>query len=100
MDTPWQCRNREQLINRGRRLEQLLATYFTAPSTGTPLFRTQPVEGAKILFQALAKQGILVRLFTDENLLRFGLPDQEQDWRRLEQTLSTLSLIEDTSDDR
>ena len=36
----------------------------------------------------MAQRGILLRLFVDNSSLRFGLPDTEADWLRLEQALS------------
>jgi cobalamin biosynthetic protein CobC len=44
---------------------------------------------ARSLHEALARQGILTRLFTDPTGLRFGLPGVEAEWQRLEAALST-----------
>jgi cobalamin biosynthetic protein CobC len=35
----------------------------------------------------MARRGILLRLFTHNSSLRFGLPAEEADWDRLEQAL-------------
>jgi cobalamin biosynthetic protein CobC len=39
-------------------------------------------------FEALARAGILVRLFQSPASLRFGLPDNEAGWQRLERALA------------
>ena len=38
----------------------------------------------------LCQQGILVRLCDEQDALRFGLPGDEQAWRRLTQALQAL----------
>jgi cobalamin biosynthetic protein CobC len=35
----------------------------------------------------MAQRGILLRLFVHDSSLRFGLPDTDADWLRLEQAL-------------
>jgi cobalamin biosynthetic protein CobC len=44
--------------------------------------------GAGALHEALARRGILTRLFETPASLRFGLPGTAADWRRLDQALA------------
>ena len=45
------------------------------------------IERAAELHEFMARRGILLRLFTHNSSLRFGLPADEADWVRLEQSL-------------
>ena len=55
---------------------------------GTSLFRLLRSQGAPALFDRLGRAGIYVRRFQhDPELLRFGLPEGEPEWQRLEQAL-------------
>ncbi len=56
---------------------------------GTSLFRLAHARAASELFHYLGCAGILVRMFAEHPAwLRFGLPAQEQDWRRVEIALA------------
>ena len=46
---------------------------------------------AQDLHEALARQGILTRLFIESSSLRFGLPGNAADWERLETALAGLA---------
>ena len=46
-----------------------------------------PYHAPLALAEYLAAQGILVRVFTQPGMLRFGLAADEQQWQRLERAL-------------
>lgn len=85
-DTHWQAAQRTRLAQTSQRLAQLLAARGLA-NTGTALFRYAITPAAETIHLALARQGILVRHFADPPALRFGLPADEAQWRRLESAL-------------
>ncbi len=67
------------------RLDTLLAHAGLDIVGGTSLFRLAHAGAAGELFHHLGRAGILARSFPERpTWLRFGLPAQEQDWRRLE----------------
>lgn len=90
-DEPWQRSTRDALAVSGRRLAGMLADHGLHPAGGCALFAWVPVVRAQELWDALAEQGILTRLFLEPPSLRFGLPAREPDWQRLEQALSVLA---------
>ncbi|MNO00642.1 threonine-phosphate decarboxylase [compost metagenome] len=53
------------------------------PQGGCALFQWLITERAAVLHEFMARQGILLRLFTHNSSLRFGLPGNEADWARL-----------------
>jgi cobalamin biosynthetic protein CobC len=83
----WQQQNRDNLMAAGNRLKQLLEAFF-GDVRGHFLFYTVRTPHAPALFEALAKQGILVRLCDERDALRVGLPKNEHDWARLQAALS------------
>lgn len=80
-DSTWQATMRETLAASSQRLSALLAPL--GDNSGTALFRWLPTANAVALHDFLAQRGILVRLFSEIPGLRFGLPDNENDWQRL-----------------
>ena len=88
VDTVWQERMRTRLVEEGERLEALLARHFAQRIAGTPLFRTVLLPEAAAIHEALAEQGVLVRLLDRQEGLRFGLPPDEAGWVRLEAALA------------
>lgn len=105
-DNDWQQIQRNKLLTKSKRLEQLLEDLiFTKPCENggvyynttnnhvqsTALFSFFRHPKAMIIYQQLAQQGILVRYF-DLPALRFGLPAKESEWLRLEQALEALKL--------
>lgn len=94
-DNQWQQRARTELRDNSERLRRLLADTFASKMTGTLLFQTLEHPRAPEIFIQLAQRRVLVRLFSDYNILRFGLPADEHDWSRLSQALSEVgqSLI-------
>ncbi|MCW9088958.1 MAG: threonine-phosphate decarboxylase CobD [Gammaproteobacteria bacterium] len=82
-DIPWQATNRACLQRDSERLHILLASHGLTPAGGTALFCYCQSEAAAGLHEALARQGILTRLFHDPAALRFGLPGSDEEWQRL-----------------
>ncbi|THF56206.1 threonine-phosphate decarboxylase CobD [Pseudothauera rhizosphaerae] len=89
-DAAWQRAARDELAAAGRRLRELLRHHLPGESSGTALFQWLPHPRAAAVHDALARHGILVRLFDDPPALRFGLPADEAGWRRLADALHTL----------
>ena len=87
-DGDWQERERPRLIAAGERLGTLLHRQGLAPQGGCALFQWVRTPQARDLHQALARQGILTRLFDEPPSLRLGLPGTEADWARLEAALA------------
>ena len=87
-DVAWQEAARPRLARDGARLRTLLARHGLAPEGGCALFQWRRTPHAAALHDALARQGILTRLFTAPLSLRFGLPGKEAEWARLEAALA------------
>jgi cobalamin biosynthetic protein CobC len=104
-DAAWIEWTRRQLTEAAQRLDAVLAAAdlgltglgvtdpgvtglgVTGPSVigGTALFRLVQTPQARALFHHLGRAGILVRSFPDRSSwLRFGLPGNEEAWRRLQ----------------
>lgn len=90
-DAAWQAAARPCLRDNGQRLADLLTCHGLAPSGGSALFQWIESPRAEKIHVALARQGILTRLFTDPASLRFGLPGYEADWQRLERALAEIA---------
>ena len=88
IDHGWQQRMRIALPARSARLQALLASHRLLSSGGCALFQWVCTPGAAALHRALAQRGILTRLFAQPASLRFGLPGDEPDWRRLDKALA------------
>ncbi|WP_445371897.1 threonine-phosphate decarboxylase CobD [Methylomonas sp. HW2-6] len=86
-DREWQQNNSIELKQQGQRLRQLLDAAGFAPTGGCDLFQWVANEKAALLHDALARQGILTRLFDSPASLRFGLPGNEQVWYKLARVL-------------
>jgi cobalamin biosynthetic protein CobC len=72
------------LQNGASRLDAVLSDAGLTIVGGTMLFRLVQSPAATELFHHLGCAGILVRRFTDHpTWLRFGLPANARDWRRL-----------------
>lgn len=89
-DRAWQAEARQRLAREEKRLQALLTRHGLVPAAGPALFQYCPTAQAVALHEALARQGILTRLFESPPALRFGLPGDEAAWQRLEQALSSL----------
>lgn len=91
-DTAWQAQARLDLAAASARLAALLAPLAqAAPPAATPLFVTLALAQPKPLFNFLRDRGILVRLFPEAGLLRFGLPGSQAHWDKLAATLDAWS---------
>ncbi|WP_363796247.1 threonine-phosphate decarboxylase CobD [Lysobacter firmicutimachus] len=87
-DRDWQAAQRERLLADGARLAALLSAHGLAPSGGSAFFQWRRGEDASPLHEALARRGVLTRLFEQPPSLRFGLPGDEAEWRRLDAALA------------
>lgn len=97
-DRDWQQAMRRQLVAHGERLQRLLSRAGLIPAGGTSLFQYCLHPQAALIYQQLLQQGVLVRLFETPAALRFGLPDQEAGWQRLEQALFVLNIKKTITD--
>lgn len=90
-DKTWQQAERLRLCDEETRLKTLLTRHDLAPSGGCALFQWIKTEQASYLHDNLARLGILTRLFSEPSSLRFGLPGDEADWRKLDEALSRIN---------
>jgi cobalamin biosynthetic protein CobC len=84
-------RQRLRTEQAGQRLVEVLDRHGFAPMGGCALFQWLITPLAEDLYEFCAQRGVLLRLFTNNSSLRFGLPRDEADWQRLEQVLSEFS---------
>ena len=89
-DVEWQTAQRHRLTAASARLADMLRAAGLGESRGTALFRYIATPRTGEIFDALARQGILVRRFDAPAALRFGLPGAEREWARLAQALAKL----------
>lgn len=87
-DEAWHAQARDRLHADGRRLATLMTRHGFDPAAGCAFFQWWRGDDAPRVHEALARQGILVRLFDAPPSLRFGLPCDEQDWQRLDTALA------------
>lgn len=87
-DRAWQHDMRKELFNDSGRLQALLTENGLTPDGGCALFQWMQTPQAAAIHEALARRGILTRLFAEEPSLRFGLPGDESQWQRLEAALT------------
>ncbi|MGC8518039.1 MAG: threonine-phosphate decarboxylase CobD [Steroidobacteraceae bacterium] len=86
-DRPWHGAMRARLHAQCARLTALLQDCGLPPAGGCSLFQWVPTPVAAPIHEALARQGILTRLFDAPSGLRFGLAAQDAEWARLERAL-------------
>ncbi|MBP9712442.1 MAG: threonine-phosphate decarboxylase [Sterolibacterium sp.] len=89
-DVRWQAAQRERLLTASARLAALLRALALGEVRGTSLFQYVATPHAAVWHAALARRGILVRLFETPAALRFGLPAEEHEWQRLAAALAAL----------
>lgn len=89
-DRKWQERARVQLLECSQRLAELLNQQGMTVMGGTALFQWVVSTEAEYWQDALARRGIWVRRFIDPPSIRFGLPDSESSWGRLESALTAI----------
>lgn len=90
-DQSWQIETRACLQQASGRLQALLTGNGLKPGGGCSLFQWVRTPQASEIHEALARCGILTRLFSDPAALRIGLPGNESAWQRLEAALKALS---------
>ena len=91
-DDDWRARTRASLAQAASRLASLLRDSELTVVGGTDLFKLVRTDDASALHQHLAANGVLVRAFADPpDLLRFGLPGEEEEWSRLRDALGRFS---------
>ena len=95
-DYSWQSETCSALEDATIRLEELLIAHDLEPTGGTHLFQWVKTPRAKASHIALARRAILTRFFNAPLSLRFGLPENEQQWNRLESALKKINLHENT----
>ena len=88
-DRDWRDAMRLRLKEEAARLDGVLRKAGMVVVGGTSLFRLVRDERSAALFNHLAARGILVRIFDERpNDVRFGLPETEAEWTRLQAALS------------
>lgn len=90
-DRAWQAQAREWLRTRSACLSEVLSKHGMTPEAGTPFFQWWRHPRAEIVHVALARQGILTRLFAAPASLRFGLPADDAAMQRLGCALGALN---------
>ncbi|WP_244500328.1 threonine-phosphate decarboxylase CobD [Methyloceanibacter methanicus] len=91
-DRAWIDSTRIDLRAASKRLEALLRKANLEPVGKTDLFCLVRSRHAQEMFKRLGEAGVFVRRFDgNEQLLRFGLPGTETEWRRLRDALATPS---------
>jgi cobalamin biosynthetic protein CobC len=88
-DGAWKLQTLARLTEAAARLDGMLANAGLEVVGGTSLYRLTRSPDAEQLFGHLGRAGILVRRFSEEpTWLRWGLPRDENQWRRLREALS------------
>ena len=87
-DRSWQSAMRARLHAQCARLVALLRRCGLPPAGGCSLFQWVPTAASAAIHEALARTGILTRLFDAPSGLRFGLPAHDAEWARLERALA------------
>ncbi|WP_331695173.1 threonine-phosphate decarboxylase CobD [Pseudomonas sp. ZY71] len=90
-DTEGHTRQRIRSDEASERLAALLERYGFKPQGGCALFQWLITEHAETLHAFMARRGILLRLFTHNSSLRFGLPADAAEEARLEHALSAFA---------
>jgi cobalamin biosynthesis protein CobC len=91
-DRQWQASARDWLRAGSARLALTLSCHGLVPTAGCDFFQWWRDERAETVHVALARQGILTRLFETPASLRFGLPGDDEAFRRLDRALQSLDL--------
>jgi cobalamin biosynthetic protein CobC len=92
-DAAWKQQMRARLADAAGELDEVLTSAGLEIIGGTSLYRLTRSPDAARLFAHLGRAGILVRRFSQEpTWLRWGLPRDEDQWRRLANALSSRKL--------
>jgi cobalamin biosynthesis protein CobC len=89
-DAAWIAQTRARLHQDNGRLHMLLKSHGLLSRGACPLFRWIPTQNVALLFDAFARQGILIRALPQLGGVRFGLPGPEPEWTRLEAALGNI----------
>lgn len=90
-DDDWVQQAKNDLKLKMTRLRTLLGSSGFSIIGGTDLFVLAQWDKAQVVFDHLARAGILVRIFEQyPDRIRFGLPGADEDWQRLEKALADL----------
>jgi L-threonine-O-3-phosphate decarboxylase len=89
-DRPWQHAQRARLRQASAALHELLHKHALTPTAGCELFQYCRRVDAPALHRALARQGILTRVFDHPRALRFGLPGDTAALARLDAALTAI----------
>lgn len=88
-DAPWRQGAVTELAEAAARLDQLLTVAGLTVCGGTSLFRLTRHPRALAVFEHMARAGIWVRRFEeDDSCLRWGLPGNDAAWRRVQEALA------------
>lgn len=87
-DGEWQAAQRERLAHAASRLRDVLTAAGLPPTAGCAFFQWRCDPRAAALHDALARRGVLTRLFDTPASLRFGLPPDEAGLERLATALA------------
>ncbi len=87
-DDNWHRLTRTALQQSSARLAKLLSRHGLTASGGTGLFQWVRTPHARDIHTLFARNAILIRLFDEPPSLRFGLPGNEEEWRRFANTLA------------
>ncbi|MDN6319647.1 MAG: threonine-phosphate decarboxylase CobD [Marinobacter sp.] len=87
-DKGWQLHARVRLRQSASRLREVLEVAGFELLGGSALFQTVRADNPQALADQLAEQGVLVRVFEQPGMLRFGLAADGSQWRRLEGALA------------
>jgi len=92
-DTTWQAQTRLNLAGDSKRLHALLTKHGLTPDGGCAFFQWVCTPQAETIHEKLAQQGILTRLFSTPQSLRFGLPSVVNEWEQFDRILTRISDI-------
>ncbi|VEF10049.1 threonine-phosphate decarboxylase [Pseudomonas fluorescens] len=90
-DTANHARQRIRSDAASERLAALLERHGFKPQGGCALFQWLITDHAQALHEFMARRGILLRLFTHNSSLRFGLPADATEEARLESALTAFT---------
>ena len=90
-DSHWQKEAKQKIGTASGHLNQLLDKYISADRAGTDLFTTVYLPDAPCCHDVLCQHQVLTRLCDEKNALRFGLPADEDQRKKLEAALIKLA---------
>lgn len=87
-DTDWQHQARTRVQQSASRLREILNAAGLELVGGSALFQTVRTDKPQVLAGQLAERGVLVRVFDQPGMLRFGLGGNESQWCKLQLALA------------